>query len=607
MDNLKKILKYQKQIIEGLFVSFIGAWAITSIIRGATKKIGDLQFVAQSNFTQNIVLIVVFGILTGIVYYKKDSVARLIMFASVYLFLLLSAVAGYGQQWDTINKNPIGNICFQGVLCFVAVLAFLYVKDDVFKLFKSLAIDRIKARIIFIIIGIFLFTFIAVITVYRYITYSNSTFDFGIFAQMYEYMKQTGAINTTVERNTLLSHFGVHFSPIFYIALPIYFVFPSPVTVQIIQAIMVALPVIPLVLLCRHYKMSHWMSVAVVLLYSLYPATAGGTFYDIHENCFLTFFILLSIYAVEKKKDILTIFAVLLVFLVKEDAAIYIMVFGAYLLFSRRDKKRGVILIFASAMYFVVAIIVVNSYGLGILENRFGNLYFKQDGGLGQIVQTIISNPGYVLAQVVSNDDAAKMDKIGYLITMIVPMAAGLFATKRKYSRYILISPFLVFNVFTVYLYLHDISFQYNFGIIALFMYVIIMNLSDMKLDKAKTLVSVSVICASIMFAGSVFPKMDYYVTKYSENKTTYEKLNKAMDFVPANASVSASGFFVPHLADHLDMYDQNHLTEVKLVEYLVVDERGTESDKFNDVLNTGEYELIYSEENLVSVYHKNK
>ncbi len=68
---------------------------------------------------------------------------------------------------------------------------------------------------------------------------------------------------------------------------------------------------------------------------------------------------------------------------------------------------------------------------------------------------------------------------------------------------------------------------------------------------------------------------------------------------------MSASGYLVPHLADHLDMYDQNHLTEMKFVEYLVIDERGSEKEKFNDVLNTGQYDLIYNEPNVVSVYHK--
>lgn len=605
MDTIKKLLNYQKEIIEGFFVSCIGGWAIASIVRGTTKKIDDLQFVGQSNFILNILLIVILGILIGMLYYKTASAARLVMFATVYLFLIMSAASGYGQQWDSTNNNSIGNECFQGALCFIAVLAFLYVKEDVYKLFQYLAIDKVKARIIFIVIGVFLFAFIAIFTVYRYITYSNSTFDFGIFAQMYEYMRQTGTMNTTVERNTLLSHFGVHFSPIFYITFPIYFIFPGPATVQIIQAAMVALPIIPIVLLCRHYKMSHWMSVAMVLLYSLYPATAGGTFYDIHENCFLTFFLLLSIYAVEKKKDILTIFSVLLVFLVKEDAAVYIMVFGAYMLFSRRDKKRGVILMIAAALYFAVALIVVNSYGLGVLDNRFGNLYYDPNGGLGQIVQTIISNPGYVLAQAVSNYEAGEMDKIGYLISMMVPMAAGIFSVNKKYSRYILITPFLLFNVFTVYLYLHEISFQYNFGVIGLFIYLMIMNLSEMELNKAKTYATISVICASIMFAGSVFPKMDYYVTKYSENKEELKKIDEAINLVPAGASVSASGFFVPHLSDHLEMYDQNHLEEVKLVDYLVIDQRGSEGEKFDEVLATGEYELIYQEDNLVSVYHR--
>ena len=38
MDKIKSILKYQKQIIEGLFISLIAAWSIVSVVRGATKK-----------------------------------------------------------------------------------------------------------------------------------------------------------------------------------------------------------------------------------------------------------------------------------------------------------------------------------------------------------------------------------------------------------------------------------------------------------------------------------------------------------------------------------------------------------------------------------------
>lgn len=605
MEKLKSLLKYQRQIIEGFFVSVLGGWAFTSLLKGSYTKINNINYVAQDKFAITIMLIIVFSGVFAFTYYKFSNVARIMMFMFIYAFFMMSACNGYSYNWNETAKNPIGNICFDAVLCFIAVLAFLYVKDDIFDIVAEFKIDKKKTNIIVAIVGILLFAFVGIITVYRYLTYSNSTFDFGIFTQMYENMKQTGSISTTLERNRVLSHFGVHFSPIFYIALPIYFIFPSPVTVQLIQAFMVALPVIPIVLISRKYKLSNWMTVGAVLLYALYPATAGGTLYDIHENCFLTFLILMTIWAIEKKKNILTAIMVLLVFFVKEDAPVYIMVLGTFYLFSRKDKKRGLILMVASAIYFIIATSVVKSYGLGIMDNRFSNLFYDQQKGLSQLIRTVLVNPGYVISQIVANYDANGMEKIGYILLMFVPMAAVIFRNGKKYSRFILISPVIVINLLTLYVYQHDITFQYNFGSIALMMYLVIMNMADLKPKKAKVAISVAVICAGVMFMGSMAPRLNYYTSKYSQDKATYEKINIALSAVPKNASVCASGFFTPHLKN-LEMYDQNHLEETKYTDYLVIDERYTdEKSKFDTVLSSGQYDLIYNESGIISIYRK--
>lgn len=605
MEKLKSLLKYQRQIIEGFFVSVLGGWAFTSLLKGSYTKINNINYVAQDKFAITIMLIIVFSGVFAFTYYKFSNVARIMMFMFIYAFFMMSAYNGYSYNWNETAKNPIGNICFDAVLCFIAVLAFLYVKDDIFDIVAEFKIDKKKTNIIVAIVGILLFAFVGIITVYRYLTYSNSTFDFGIFTQMYENMKQTGSISTTLERNRVLSHFGVHFSPIFYIALPIYFIFPSPVTVQLIQAFMVALPVIPIVLISRKYKLSNWMTVGAVLLYALYPATAGGTLYDIHENCFLTFLILMAIWAIEKKKNILTAIMVLLVFFVKEDAPVYIMVLGTFYLFSRKDKKRGFILMVSSAIYFIIATSVVKSYGLGIMDNRFSNLFYDQQKGLSQLIRTVLVNPGYVISQIVANYDANGMEKIGYILLMFVPMAAVIFRNGKKYSRFILISPIIVINLLTLYVYQHDITFQYNFGSIALMMYLVIMNMADLKPKKAKVAISVAVICAGVMFMGSMAPRLNYYTSKYSQDKATYEKINIALSAVPKNASVCASGFFTPHLKN-LEMYDQNHLEETKYTDYLVIDERYTdEKSKFDTVLSSGQYDLIYNESGIISIYRK--
>lgn len=59
------------------------------------------------------------------------------------------------------------------------------------------------------------FLFTGFLTIVRYRANYASTYDFGIFSQMYYYMDQTLAPMTTCERDGLLSHFAVHLSPIF--------------------------------------------------------------------------------------------------------------------------------------------------------------------------------------------------------------------------------------------------------------------------------------------------------------------------------------------------------------------------------------------------------
>ena len=606
VDTLKKLTKYEKEILEGIIISIVGGWALTSILRGAYKQISNIQFPADGNFTKAFIMTIIFSIILGIIYYKNKKIAGGLMFVFTYIFLLLCAFIGYSNDWTTNAGNPIGGPCYQAILAFIAAIAFLYVKEDIYQFISELKIKRINTNIIVAIIGVLLFGFVGIVTVLRYKSYLNSTFDFGIFTQMYENMRQTGSVATTLERNRLLSHFGVHFSPIYYIALPIYFIFPSPVTVQLIQALMIALPVIPIVLIAREYRLSNWMTVGFTLLYALYPATSGGAVYDMHENCFLTFFLLMTIWAAEKKKTYIMILMMLFAFFVKEDAAIYVLVLGTFYLLSRKDKKRGLILMVCAAVYFLIAISVVNSYGLGIMDNRFSNLYFDADGGLSQVFKSIIANPGYVIAQMITNSSAASVEKIAYFILMFGPMATVIFTTGKKYTRYILLSPLIIINIFTTYVYMHDINFQYNFGVIALIMYLAIMNMADVKAEKAKTYVSIAVLCAGIMFVGNQFPKMPNYYKTYTENKSTYEKIDKALELVPTNASVCASGFFTPHLSKNLVLYDQNHLEQPVYTDYLVVDERfDNEKQKFDQVLSSGRYEIAYQEQGLISIYKK--
>lgn len=635
---VKMVSKNQRLIIEGAVVSAVFAYALSNILRRSFLSIESInEAVANTNFVTAYILLAVCFISGCILYAYWRTFTKILMFASVLVYAVLSVIFAEGLMFSNFAKNEIGKACFAGIWCFIAVLAFLYVKNDIFKVLEKLNLSKMAMWIIIGVIGVAIVIFVGGVGVYRYLSYANSTFDMGIFAQMYEHMRKTFMMNTTVERSYLLSHLGVHFSPIFYLGLPIYMLCPSAATVQVIQAIMIALPVIPIALLGKHFKLNNRIIVLLTLIYALFPATAQGTFYDMHENCFLTFVLLMLFWAVEKRKNIWMIIMIILVFMTKEDAGIYMTIFGTYMLFSRRDKIRGVILMISGGVTMVVGMAIVKSFGLGVLDDRLGNLMFGS-GGLFKIVQTFIANPAFVVGQMITNADAGKFDKIEFYILFFVPMAALIFTTGRKYTKYILLLPIIVLNLATTYPYLHDIGFQYNYGPIALIMYLALLNLADMPMRKRKTMTGVALICCTIFFFAFPFMKLPSYVKSYNASRQTTKTLDEVIDQVPTDASVLTTGWIMPHLSKNLYVYDAGHINDAenhyknpnycdncgvfdkngitentmhtnkcpKNPDYLVYDARSAEDYQyFKPFVESGKYDLVVDKPNLIQVYKR--
>ena len=243
-------------------------------------------------------------------------------------------------------------------------------------------------------------------TVSRVLGHASPTYDFGIFSQMYYYMKETGLPFTTCERDGLLSHFDVHVSPIYYLFLPFYALFPSPITLQVCQALMLAVSLIPLYLLARKKGLSPLCTALLCGALAFYPAFAGGTYYDLHENKFLTPCLLFLFYFTETKKPIGMAVSALLVLSVKEDAPVYVAVYGLYLLvrtlvtLSKSDKKEkifgflsGGAMLAVSIAWFYAVTHYLATVGDGVMTYRYSN--FMYDGGesLISVIKCVIIMP----------------------------------------------------------------------------------------------------------------------------------------------------------------------------------------------------------------------
>lgn len=407
------------------------------------------------------------------------------------------------------------------------------------------------------------FLTVAGLTVLRYKSNLSSTYDFGIFSQMFYYMDQTWQPLTTCERDGLLSHFAVHVSPVFYTLLPLYKIVPSPATLLVLQAFLVISGILPLCLICKRSGLSNLATLVWGLIYCTYPALAGGCFYDFHENKFLTVLILWTMYLIEiKRYHIMMIFSLLILF-VKEDAPVYAACIGLYLAFGKKEYRWGAGLFLLSCAYFCFVIWYLNTYGNGAMVNRFDNFISDKELGLISIFKTLLVNPAYVLTQI-----AAK-DKIIFFLQMALPLGLLPFLS-RRWTQWILLIPFLLINLMSNYTYQHSIYFQYTYGSAAFLFYLSVTNYKELKAENKSILLPSALIGSVLIFYTALEPKMIYLET-YAKQRDIIMEADRLLEEIPQDASVKSTTLFVPKLSAREEIYliSSEHETE-----YVVIDLR---------------------------------
>ena len=410
---------------------------------------------------------------------------------------------------------------------------------------------------------------IAAIGCLRYATFSAPNFDFGIFVNMMYHMKESGLPLCTCERDVMMSHFAVHLSPIWYVLLPFYAIFPSPLTLQIGQAVALASGVIPVVLICRSRKLSGKTTILAAMIYSLYPVLATGCFYDIHENCFLTPLLLWMFCFFERKQYIPMYVFAALTLTVKEDAAIYVLFFALYIIFAEKKYLHGLFLASCALLYFSVALNILEKLAAyytelyanaspnppidGPMIDRYDSLIYDPKDGLAGALKTALVNPGYLLKMLFYTDNN-HWAKVIYFLKMLLPVGFLPFFTK-KASRWILIAPILM-NMITDYPYQYQMSYQYHFGIAAFLIYAALLNLSEMHISCKRSVLAGAAALCCCFYVTTVFPAVGSNVMDWTKNRDRYTLMEEVLATIPEDASVSCSAFLLPHLANRDEVYE---------------------------------------------------
>ncbi|HBL40862.1 MAG TPA: hypothetical protein DDY98_04535 [Ruminococcaceae bacterium] len=452
--------------------------------------------------------------------------------------------------------------CITLLLLACALLCYL-LKDDKLGLQKTKWNKRATV-VVTAVAGAVVLGLIGTFTCMRQAAYCTPNYDFGLFCNMFYYMRKTLLPLVSSERDMILSHFAVHISPIYYVLLPFYALFPSPYTLQIGQAVVLASGVLPVYFLAKHKNLSPKLTAVLMVAYALNPVIFCGTSYDLHENCFLVPLLLWMFCFFEKKKYIPMFVFALLTCMVKEDATLFVLFFGLFLIFSRKEYRCGITLSVFSLAWFGAALLLLSKYGDGVMSNHFEN-YMYEDNGLVGMIRVILMDPGYAVGQIMTQD------KFLFLLKMLLPLGF-LPICSRRVSQLLLLFPFILENLMTSYVYQYSIDFQYCFGAAACMIYLAVLNASELKARTARYLCLLAADSSLFLFTVNAWPKLNSTATKYFNYQAEFEALDEALSHVPDGASVKASTFLVPHLYARDEIYDIKSDNET---DYVVFDMRG--------------------------------
>ena len=413
------------------------------------------------------------------------------------------------------------------------------------------------------------FLFVSAWTVGRLESFCTPTFDFGIFSQMFYNMKETGLPMTTVERDGLLSHFAVHMSPIYYLMLPFYCLVPTPATLQVLQAAVMTSAVIPLWLIGKNNGLHGLIRMLLCGLLLAYPAFSGGVGYDIHENCFLTPLILWLLYGIDKKSTSITAISAGLTLMVKEDAAVYVGIIALWLLLRstlrrQEGEKWGLIaggaMLLGALVYFFAVTGYLAQSGDGVMTYRYDNFIYDKSASLVTVIKAVVMNPMKAFFECV---DPEKLKFIGQTM---VPLL-GLPLLTRRFERYILLIPYILINLMSDYQYQHDIFFQYTFGSTACLMYLVAVNLADLRIPWLRLGALAAALAVSFsMFTSLNWPKGKQYAEYSVTYRAYYNEVRAELDKIPADASVAATTFYTTHLSQRKVLYDVQYCTPEHLL-----------------------------------------
>lgn len=410
--------------------------------------------------------------------------------------------------------------------------------DAVDEILDDAPVERnTKARVVVAGAAVLYTGLFAYLTMRHHEGMGTQAFDVGLYDQGIWLLSRFKTPFVTIMGRNL---FGDHTSFALLPLVPLYWVFPTAKTLLFAQALAIGCSAVPVFLLARHKLRSEVLAALLAIAFLLMPVLGWMNLEQFHPDILEIPFVLFAAYFMARERWVPFLICICALLLVKEDAVLITVGFGAYIL-CKHNRRIGVVTIVGSALYAAAAfwVILPALNGVGTL-----NGWRIPFGGPIGFVKTTFLHPGKVMSYVFVED------RMWYVWQLFAPV--GLLATLAPGVLFIAL-PALGANLFSTFLYQYDIHYHYSTLVAPMVMVATIYGIADI----ARTMVGrrrlvILTLAASVVAAcwwGPTPIGRDRFVP-VDPNAAQAVSVREAIRRIPADGVVSAYHGWVPQV-DH--------------------------------------------------------
>ena len=254
------------------------------------------------------------------------------------------------------------------------------------------------------------------LSILRYRAYNTGRFDLGNMVQAVWSTAHGHPLAVTDLQGNQASRLGSHVDPILAAFAPLWWIWPSPNMLVVVQTLAIALGALPVFWLARKHLGSERVALGFALAYLLYPAVQWLTLNEFHPVALACPLLLFAFWYLDEDRLVaFGIFAVLAA-LTKEEIPLVIAGMGLWYAVSRRRWVEGGAIAVAGVLVTAISVEVVLPHFNEGASSSFYQRYGSLGSSPGEILKTLLLHPGRVLETAFDHEGAH------YLLDLFLPL-----------------------------------------------------------------------------------------------------------------------------------------------------------------------------------------